>query len=77
VAATAWNRLELAAESRFPALRELREAIAATPRVLTARLSGSGSTLWALVAGEEDGARVTAELGRRGLRTVTTRTRSS
>lgn len=76
VAQHAWNRLELAAEACFPALRELRQTIAATPRVLTARLSGSGSTLWALVGDEGDAARVAGDLTRRGLRTLATRTRA-
>jgi 4-diphosphocytidyl-2-C-methyl-D-erythritol kinase len=75
VARHAWNRLELAAEARFPRLHELRELMLAQPRVLTARLSGSGSTLWALVDGPDDAARVAHDLGALGLPTLVTRTR--
>lgn len=73
VAASAWNRLELAAEACFPRLRELRERIAREPGVLTARLSGSGSTLWALVGSADDAARVARALGADGLRALATR----
>lgn len=73
VAASAWNRLELAAEACFPRLRALRERIAAEDGVLTARLSGSGSTLWALVASPEQGQRVARALEHDGLRALVTR----
>lgn len=74
VAEHAWNRLELAAESCFPALRALRERLARAPGVLTARLSGSGSTLWALVEARDDAERLARELRGPGLRTVVART---
>lgn len=74
VAAHAWNRLELPAEACFPRLRELREELAALPGVLTARLSGSGSTLWALAGSPDDAARAARDLQARGLRAAVTRT---
>lgn len=74
VAALAWNRLELAAEACFPQLRELRARLAGEDGVLAARLSGSGSTLWALVATPDDAARVAARLQADGLRALVTRT---
>ncbi|MCO5171843.1 MAG: 4-(cytidine 5'-diphospho)-2-C-methyl-D-erythritol kinase [Planctomycetes bacterium] len=74
VAEHAWNRLELAAEACFPALRELRERLARAPGVLTARLSGSGSTLWALAASRDDAERLARDLAGPGLRARVART---
>lgn len=76
VAALAWNRLELAAEACFPQLRALRARLAGEDGVLAARLSGSGSTLWALVATPDDAGRVAARLQADGLRALVTRTGS-
>lgn len=75
VAGALWNRLALPAEAEWPALREVRERLAADPRVLGALLSGSGSTTFAVVATAADGQALAADLGRSGLRAVATRTR--
>ena len=77
IAEELFNRLEQPAFALFPRLAELKRSLLGRPGVQAALLSGSGSTLLALVEDAAAGAALAEALAREGLRAVASRTQSS
>jgi 4-diphosphocytidyl-2-C-methyl-D-erythritol kinase len=74
VAAALFNRLEAPAFELYPSLRALKERLTARPDVRGALLSGSGSTLLALLDDARAARGLVDQLAAEGLRAVATRT---